>query len=58
MPPVGALPQPTPALALELVDLRQHDRHVFLLLLQERAPLGQDLEELDQLRALAARRVV
>src|SRR5271155_1747593 len=51
---VRAMPQAFTALALERVDFLEHDCDVLLLLLEHGAALGKHLQELDELRALAA----
>src|SRR5271169_6614737 len=51
---VRAVPQALAALTLERVDFLEHDRDVLLLLLEHGAALGKHLQELDELRALAA----
>ena len=58
MATIPALPQPFAALALELVDFCQHYGDVFLLLLEQRTPPGKHLQKLDELRPLAAGRIV
>src|ERR1700688_5051300 len=56
--PVRAQSQTLPALALERVDLRQHGGDVLALLIEHGAARGEHLQELDQLRPLALRRLV
>jgi len=53
---VRAMAQALAALSFERVDFFEHDCDVFLLLLEHGAALGEHLQELDELRAFAARR--
>src|ERR1022692_4891759 len=56
--PVRDGSQAFPALAFEHIDLRQHGGNILALLIEHGAARGKDLQEFEQLRALALGRLI